>query len=215
VLAAPPLARAMVDGLANLVYLLSNLSERTAQYLQGGWREDYEHSQRDSRRLKDDPEAAEYLTRLTDRLEQVRKAVGVPDGTEPKKVNFWPIPSQMKGDSTLPAERRAFLELIEDKFYKDLSSASHLSGPSIYDRTTLLLKPQHKYTEDDLEELAGHRSLVLMRAMALALCIASEVEIEIRLGLAERLIRMWTRINAYLPDFKEIYDDWYAARLPP
>src|ERR1043166_4106290 len=43
VLAAPPLVRVIVDNLANLVYLFSDLPVRTAQYLQGAWREDYEH----------------------------------------------------------------------------------------------------------------------------------------------------------------------------
>jgi hypothetical protein len=215
VLAAPPLARAMADALANLIYLFCDLPRRTSQYLQGGWREDHELSEREKRRFRDDPEAAKYLDTLARRVDQVRLAVGIADGVEPRKVNFWPIPSQMKADTSLSTERREYLQLIEDKFYKDLSSASHLSGPGIYERSSLLLKPHHRLTDDDMEELAGHRSILMARAMALALCIASEVEIEVRLGLDRRLIRMWTRINAYVPDFKEIYDCWYASRLPP
>ena len=108
----------------------------------------------------------------------------------------------MKADATLGRAAANISISLRTSFIRTCPPLADLSGPSIYERTSLLLKPQHKYTEDDLEELAGHRSLVLLRAVALALCIASEVEIEVRIGLAERLIRLWTRINAYIPDFK-------------
>lgn len=214
VLAVPPLLRSIVDALANVVYLFSNLSQRTGQFLQGGWREDYEHFERDKVRLAGDPDATTFLEQLGARVDQVRAAVGIDPSTPASKIPYWPILSRMIRDGTLSHERLAFLKFLDTRFYRDLSSGTHFSGPGVHLRTHLLFRPQHKLTADDLEEFAGHRSAVYMVAMALMFCLMSELEIELRFGLSERMIRLWTRVNSYWPDFKSIYDQWYASRLP-
>lgn len=215
VLAAPPIARSIVDILANLIYLFEDLSERTWQYLRAGWQEDYEHFLRDKEKFKGREGADEYLSELEARIEEVRRDLAIDEKDVNRGRLFWPIISQMRKDKNLDSRRKEFLDFIWNWFYKDFSAAAHLSGPGLYHRANFLLKPQHKLTEEDLDEIAGHRSDVLMPTMALMLCIAAEVEIELRLGMAERIIRLWTRINFSLPDLKEIYDRWYATRLPP
>jgi hypothetical protein len=213
VLAAAPLVRCICDALANVVYLFDDLDSRTSEFLRGGWREDYEHVERDRKRIAGREGADAYIIELERRLAAVKMAFNISDTVSPSSVPFWPIIGQMKRGGKISERRKEFLQFLEDWFYKDLSSPAHLSGPGIYERTRLLLKPHHKFDEDDRDELALYRSQVISEALLLLLCLAAEVEIDVRLGLHERIVRLWVRINHYMPDFKEVYDRWYADRL--
>jgi hypothetical protein len=153
VLAVAPLGRSVADAFANLVFLFHDLDGLTWRYIRGGWREEFEHLQRNRARVEEDPEYSRYLDTLEARIDELRLSLGIEEGQE-SKVPYWPILSQMKREPGLEGIRLDLLKFVDDWFYKNLSSESHLSGPGLYRRAQFLVKPQHQLRDNDLEELA-------------------------------------------------------------
>ncbi len=130
----------------------------------------------------------------------------------PKLIKpWWPHPGGMLRDKRTSSDRLARMRYLNDWFYGQLSSESHLSLPGLVMRSSPLI-PGH-----DPDELAWQmdkvRSDNFFVATFMALAFASEIEIECRFGLSDRLKYVWTVLAGYAYGAKTLYDKWYSTRL--
>ncbi len=108
-------------------------------------------------------------------------------------------------------KRQAFLEYLTAWFYGPLSSATHLSAPGLTTSAAFLLARDHI---DDYEPpLAKYRSDQTFIALTLLFAIVSELEIELGLGLADRLAYLWVVISQYAWGAEDLYTKRYQSLL--
>jgi len=212
-LSVPPLARSMLDVLFNTVYVFDNLPSRVPQYYKGGWREIFEEYQRLHARYQSDPDWDQWLNGFHKMLDEKAILYGITaaERANPKSLPYWPTPGQMPKDSSLDARRRDQLLYLNDWFYKHLSAQSHLSLPGLAMRAGALIR--HDGTELRDQHLDKQRSDQVLSSSLIALAFASEVEIECRFDLAQRLKYIWTILSSQFGMARELYDPWYATRL--
>ena len=210
VTAAAPLTRSILDSLFALVYLFDDIRAKSDIFVKGGWREMCEETERMKREYGSTPKWVEYLDERAKRMDIMQKARGMPPcGPETSKLPYWPTPGQMMRSNQLADERRKFLTYLNDWYYRELSSAAHLSFPGLIIRGSPLL------IEDDSSEtkLNVLRSYYLTQTICVVLALLSEVQIEAGFGFADRLKYVWRIVTEFFDDAKEIYEMRYAARL--
>lgn len=209
VTAAAPLTRSILDTLFALVFLFDDVPAKSEMFVKGGWREMCEESERMARDYGSNPKWAEYLRERTGRMEEMRTLRNLPPcGEETKKLPYWPHPGQMlRKEVQLSDERRVYLKYLNDWYYKELSSADHLSFIGLILRGTPLMRP-----EDDNVKLDMLRYHFLESTLSLVMAILSEIQIEAGFGHAERLKYVWGILNQ-LDNPRELYDLRYRDRL--
>src|ERR1017187_6074127 len=210
VTAAAPLTRSILDSLFALVYLFDDIGAKSDIFVKGGWREMCEETERMKREYGSTPKWVEYLDERAKRMDIMQKARGMPPcGPETSKLPYWPTPGQMMRSNQLADERRNFLTYLNDWYYRELSSAAHLSFPGLILRGSPLL------IDDDSSEtkLNVLRSYYLTQTICLVLALLSEVQVEAGFGFADRLKYVWRIVTEFFEDAKEIYEMRYAARL--
>ncbi len=214
-LSVPPLARTLMDTLFNIVFLFENPSENIRWYWRSAWREYREDRDRYKERYGDDPRWSEWLETFEKTLEGFREPWFVEAGTDAKDVRYWPHPGQMLRCSELSEDRRAFLQYLNDWFYKDLSRSSHLSGPGFILRSfTLFEYPENPKREENLVHLKGSS---VFTVVTLFLAILSEIEGAVRFGLAPRMEYLWGLLKAHSEEALDLYEKRYSKLLqkPP
>ena len=210
VTAAAPLTRSILDSLFALVYLFDDIRAKSDIFVKGGWREMCEETERMKREYGSTPKWVEYLDERGKRMDIMQKARGMPPcGPETSKLPYWPTPGQMMRSNQLADERRNFLTYLNDWYYRELSSAAHLSFPGLIIRGSPLL------IDDDSSEtkLNVLRSYYLTQTICLVLALLSEVQVEAGFGFADRLKYVWRIVTEFFDDAKEIYEMRYAERL--
>ena len=156
------------------------------------------------------PKWIEYLDERTKHMDVMQKARDLPPcGPETSKLAYWPTPGQMMRSNQLADERRRFLTYLNDWYYRELSSAAHLSFPGLVVRGSPLL------IDDDSSEtkLNVLRSYYLTQTICLMLALLSEVQIEANFDFADRLKFVWRIVTEYFDDAKEVYEMRYEPRL--
>ena len=212
-LSVPPLARGILDVLFTTVYLFDNLPSRVSQYYKGGWRETWEEHQRFQAKYQSDADWDQWLKGFAKMLDKSATLYGIsaPERANPKALPYWPTPGQMLKDGSVDARRRDYLVYLNDWFYKHLSAQSHLSLPGLAMRAGALVRNHDTDLRD--AHLDKQRSDQVLTSSLIALAFASEVQIECRFDLAERLKYIWTILTSQFGMARELYDPWYAARL--
>jgi hypothetical protein len=94
-------------------------------------------------------------------------------------------------------------------FYRELSSASHLSLPGLMDRARHLLEENDEARQRGLDK---YRSDCMFTTLTLLLALISELEIGLRLNLAERCKYLWVLLDVWGPA-QELYAERYAKVL--
>jgi hypothetical protein len=212
VLSGGPLARTVLDQLFTVVFLLEDLQERAAWYEKAGWRELKEFNVKAHRDYGADPSWKGYLVEH-DAL--VARAIGwwgvtPEEEADPKKLKYWPLPSQMiKLASTDQA--RSYLRFLDDWFYRELSQDTHLSWPGLMRRTGFLLIARP--TDQDFARLAKQKSDIMVTTIIMLLALLSEIELALHFTLAERLKYLWALINGINAASLEIFNTRYHALL--
>lgn len=208
VTATPPLTRSILDALFALVFLFDDVPAKSEMFIKGGWREMCEESERMARDYGSNSKWQGYLTDRTAKMEEMRVLRNLPPcGEETKKLPYWPYPGSMLRHNQLSDERKAYLQYLNDWYYKELSSADHLSFLGLIVRVTPLMRP-----EDDNVKLNVLRSHFLESTLSLVVAILSEIQIEAGFEHAERLKYVWGILNQ-LDNPRELYDLRYRDRL--
>jgi hypothetical protein len=211
-LSVPPLARTILDTLFTVVFLFEDLPARTAWYLRAGWREMEEKRARFQNAYGDDPSWANYLRDLGNLISEDRDLGPITDNeaVNPSKIDYWPTPAQMIR-KCVSDDRRAFLQHLNDWFYREMSQDAHMSWPGLIRRGAYFLSA--KPTDDERAILEKFKSDSFSAALILFLALLSEVELALRLGLGDRAKYLWGILLPYAGDAKEIYELRYQATL--
>ncbi|HEV7920010.1 MAG TPA: hypothetical protein VGR02_04380 [Thermoanaerobaculia bacterium] len=211
-LSAPPLARTILDALFTVVFLFEDLHERTSWYVRAGWREMEEKRSRFQSAYGSEPSWHEYLSSYGAVVAEDRELWSISDAeiADLKRLKYWPTPGKMS-EACASEERRKYLRYLNDWFYRELSQDSHLSWPGLWRRGGYFLFPKPSNEERTILEKV--RSDNLSIAVILLLALISEIELELRLGLADRAKYVWGILVPYAGEAKEIYDLRYNGRL--
>jgi hypothetical protein len=108
----------------------------------------------------------------------------------------------------LSDERKHFLKYLNDWYYKELSSADHLSFPGLILRGA----PLGPHDDDSDAKLDMLRSHFFESTISLAMAILSEIQIEGRFRHAAQLKYVW-RVLTDMDNPKELYELRYSNRL--
>jgi hypothetical protein len=211
VLAVSPLARAIVDALSAIIYLFGSLETRTAAFYKAGWRELKEEMERQSAVYGSDPSWQSYLAGRQRFLQAATVQFGITTAEEmdPKLIPYWPIPSRMIKLSR--ADRRGLMEYLQDWYYRAFSQDCHFawaglarSVPFFGDEPGLIDRPSAL-------ELARTRQIT--GVLTLVLALATELELEFKFDLGTRIRYIWTVLNSWDEEPKELYERFYQSFL--
>ena len=102
----------------------------------------------------------------------------------------------------------AFFESLEEWFYRDFSSLSHLSFPGLRQTVRPLVGDAEG---PKIEQLNRY---YLVAAVNLMIALYSEAEAEVKIGLTKDLEEVWARLRTHFQFSRELYDRRaYATRL--
>ena len=212
-LSVGPLSRTVLDSLFMVIFVFHDLPARNEWYWRSGWRSLWEELQRYMVAHGSDPDFTDFIAAQKQWLDltAARCALSAAEIANPNLIKRWPHPGRMLQDKKTSPDRLALMQFLNDWYYGQLSSESHLSLPGLVMRSTALI-PGH-----DPDELAWRmdklRSDNFFVATFMALAYASEIEIECRFGISDRLKYVWTVLAGYTKGAKTLYDKWYSPRL--
>jgi hypothetical protein len=211
-LSMTPLARTLLDALFAVVYLFDDPVARADEFYRGGWREMFEENARYHAAYGHDPSWAAFSADHDRRLAQVETLIGITaaERTNSSSVGFWPTPAAMK-KKIANTDRKKFLDYMNDWFMREMSQDTHLSWPGLLRRFRPLMAPTEGGVREEV--LKKWKSDAVGTSIALMLSLMSEIEIELRYGLADRLKYVWGVMNQYYLISREVYDFRYDGRL--
>jgi hypothetical protein len=209
--AAPPLLRVLADSLFTLVFLFDDLPTNVRWYWTAGWHEAHCRYAQWERRHGNDPDWTDLLAGQRQLIEREREHWGIAGEEQARrKVNHWPNPGRMPRATRCPT-RKDFLEYLKAWFYGPLSSSTHLSAPGLTTSAAFLLARDRL---DDYEHrLNKYKSDQTFIALTLLFAIVSELEVELHLGLAERLGFLWVIVSKYAWGTDDLYTKRYQSLL--
>lgn len=209
---APPLLRSLADAIFTVVFIAEDIPERVRAYYRGGWREVAELDAAYRARYGSDPAWQEWLTAHAEFVATLQRDNGITEAEvlNPRSIQYWPIPSQMKPQCRKP-ETRAFLEYLDAWFYRQLSQETHLSCPGLSHRGGMFLRPK----DDPLRESMWmkKRSDAVVLAVTLLLAFLTEVNAALGFDLGPRCAYLWGVLRQYLPIAEELYVARYRDLL--
>ncbi len=210
VLSLPPLTRSLVDSIFLVVYIFNDVEKNIPRYIRGGWRELVEELARYKTEYGNDPKWHAWIQEFERGIGHFAAEANVTEieMQDPKKVHYWPTPTQMLGDKTLPRETVEFLNFVIDWHYRSLSSSIHLSWPGLVKRSAALMDYQRDKALRNWR-LDKQRSDAMGVTCVLALAFVTEIEFQLRFGLYERITYVWGVLAPYYGIAEELWDRRY------
>jgi hypothetical protein len=211
IVSAPPLIRSVLDALANIIYLFEDIGARTLEFSRRAWKEDNERAARFRRKYGTDPAWSDFFAHLDELDGRTRASLGISEA-DARELRRWPtlgamISTDPRGKDRLKDDaRRLYLTYLNDWFYRDFSSDTHLSPPGFFRRVELVMHESRLWTEREWAAAGALRTQVLTATIGLMLAMSAELQNEFKFGMAERITRIWSRLNFYSPDLKELYE---------
>ncbi len=216
-LSAGPMVRSLVDTVFLLVFLFEDVPQRHSWYLRSGFRESAEELARYKEEYSQNSDWQDWLTGFAQGVEEVRALAGVSmaDSVNLEALNYWPTPGQMRKSKKLTPPDQTFLKHLDDWFYREFSSYTHLSLPGLVMRSSGL-RPA---TEPEVERVRAwrvdkQRSDALASALLMSLAIMSEIDAACEFGLHTRLRYIWRVLAEFLGAAKNLYILRYDGLLP-
>ena len=119
-------------------------------------------------------------------------AITPAEEASPKLIQWFPNPGKMPVQTA--GWRQDYLRYLNDWFYRGLSAESHPSLNGFGKRAGFLFAPS---PEDRRRVLDKSRSDDVFTTITLVVALLSELEIEFRFGLSDRLKYVWGIIQEY------------------
>jgi hypothetical protein len=211
-LSAPPLARTILDSAVSVIFMFQDLPARSSWFLKSGWKEIHQQHQRLHATYAGRPEYEDWLKSWAAFDDSFRDDARVTpeEAADPARIPYWPNLGQMLRNQDLSIDPFDYLDYLNQWYYRELSSASHLSWPGLANRAWLLLLP---LGEDRTRLLDKTRSDQALTTIAMILVLLSELEINLRFGLDEKLKYVWTILTTTFEAMRDLYNARYATRL--
>jgi hypothetical protein len=212
VVSVPPLARTVLDSLFTVVFLFEDLPSRIKWHLKSSWREITAETDRYRRAYGSDPTWSQWLSQRKAFLDQMKVdwKITTEEQANPAIIPWWPTPGQMKRHNDTSQTRTDYLSYLDDWFYKELSSDSHLSWPGLAKRSMHFFNKDREHRDQDLDKF---RSDCFTVTVALALAVLSEIQVELGYDLKERLKYIWGILNPGFLMVRELYEYRYEKLL--
>ncbi len=221
VLVLPPLNRTILDSVFNVTFMLEDLANRSQWYHESGWREAKRELSEHRKEYGSDPLWTKWMDDLEGLLNAGIPLLNVPAAkvANPESIDWWPNPGQMPRygvNDPLPPSRQ-FLKYLNDWFYREMSSQSHLSFHGVMKTGSLVIADF--YDADTRESIREKhfplfRSRQMIRTVTLLLALMSEIEMHFNFGLAPELVALWNDVTNVQEEAKEIYDRRYKDFWP-
>ncbi len=210
----PPLIRTILDSVFTIVFLGEDLPTRCEWYYKSGWHEIREELDRYQIKYVALPGWSKFLKELSDFVDWTRKdwRITSAEAKDPTSIKWWPNPGKMK-QQTLSKSTGDFLRYLNDWFYRKLSSDSHLSWPGLAKRGSQLAPLLDQSYLQHKEHLEKFKSDCIFTTITLILALLSEVEVQCRFGLHQKIRYIWGIVFQYWEEAKELYDMRYDAML--
>jgi hypothetical protein len=202
----PLLARRFVDSIYTLVFIFDDIA-RLDQFYKAGWSAAHAWQTRLERRWDQEAKHQQWLADHRKWIDDHESDVELTadEKADPSKVPRWPNPGRMVKPTKDP-NARAFLELLDEWHYGQLSQDAHLSymglarGAIVYDMH--LGRNQHAY-----------RERTVSAATVLYLALLSEVAIAAALPYERHRLRAVWQFVAPISDASDLWDARYDALL--
>src|SRR5262249_24981761 len=152
-----------------------------------GWREMWEEQERCKLRYGSDKRWDTWFTTRAEVLARTRTWWKITDNEADDRrhrLRWWPLPGRMASLSGVSAATSAYLEYLNDWFYRELSSHSHGSLPGLAERSRLLMD---KDSDRRLDGLDRFRGMWAARASTVFVALLSEVQAALEYGLRAKL----------------------------
>src|SRR5207249_1718878 len=134
----PPLNRTILDSVFSVVFMLEDVGARSRWYHESGFREAREELDRYRKQYGGTPEWEPWLRRYEDMLRHGGNQFGITLTSLSQKVRWWPNPGKMPSMAS-NAGTRDFLLYLNDWFYREMSSQTHLSFAGVMKLGGLIL----------------------------------------------------------------------------
>jgi hypothetical protein len=213
----PPLNRTILDSVFSVVFMLEDVGSRWRWYHESGFREASEELDRYKEQYGGMPEWEPWLQRYAEMLMRGRTQFGITlTASTSKKPKWWPNPGKMPNMASR-AETRDFLLYLNDWFYREMSSQTHLSFAGVMKLGGLIVSGNlggEKREEAESVQFPAFRAHQVTRTVTLLLCLTSEIERYFGFGLQERLLELWLIVIESVPEAKEVFDKRYSGFWP-
>ncbi len=222
ILVLPTLNRTILDSVFNVMFMLEDLPTRSQWFHESGWRDAKRELDEQRKEYGSDPTWAAWLDKMEGALNTGIPLLNIPPNkvANPQLIDWWPNPGKMPNyglkQGLLPPNRQ-FMKYLNDWFYRDMSSHSHLSFYAIMKTGFLVLADL--YDADTREKIREgpfpwFRSQQVIRTVTLLLALMSEIEKQFDFGVAPELLGLWDDVIKVQPEAKEIYDRRYRDFWP-
>jgi hypothetical protein len=208
---AAPLARVVLEALFSVTFLLEDLPGRTAWFEKAGWRAMLEDLQRYRSAYGSDPAFSEYIGRLEKHIENGKTffRLTADEIANPTTIDRWPLPSRMKKHTTNP-DLAAHFQYLEDWYYGNLSQDAHVSWLGFVRHTAGMLDLVDRDLTDDLQR---EKLRVVSMTCTLLLALVSEIEMNLKFGLAGRVKVLWGITNEASLMSRELHARRFEGKL--
>jgi hypothetical protein len=183
-------------------------------YVRSGWRELQEEHQRLLGRYGADPSWQEWLQRHRAIVDAARDSSGITasEVQSPSLIPWWPTPAQMKQKCDAAGDRREYLDYLTDWYYRSMSQEAHLSLPGLARRGYVSMPYANR---DDEWPLRKFKSDSVLTTVILLHALISELELQCRFELRERIEYVWGIVSPHSDDARDLYDRFYRAFFQP
>ena len=212
-ISVPPLARTILNSLFSIVFLFDQPTQNTRHYFASGWRELEALQGRLTARYGSDPGWSDWLKAHGQQVAgfEADAAITTAEKAAPAGIKWWPNPGKMPA-AIKDTERRAFLEHMNDWYYRNLSGDSHLSFPG------LLRRGGHLSDMGDANQrvktLWRYRSQVVLTGLTVFMAFLSEVVGQLQLEHeGQRLSAAWGHLGKW-PEADDLHRIRYKKWLP-
>jgi hypothetical protein len=215
VMVIPAINRQLLDLLFSLVYMLDDLSARSARYQRAGWRELDQEYRMFKTRFSKDPEWKQHFKNVKKVLDDLIQRFGITQAErkDPRLVPYWKHPFDLKDEQT---QSRPYLRYLEKWLYGDTSAQAHLSFGGLVMVGPFLVAD---LVGGEDEEWVKKRIILqyhfrhFSRTAIVTLAIATEIDTYLKLGNAATASYLWNIFAEYSAEAKEMIQYRYEKLL--
>ncbi len=227
-LSVPPLNRTILEIIVSVLYLLEDLPRHTALFFRAAWRDEQEMLDKYQERYGGRPRWDAYIEQ---RLKTHAKAesqlhITADEKNDLNKILRWPKPAKVlrRLRSEYPHSNAiSYIQFLDDWLYRELSTQAHVEPRGLAELGL------HFLGMEDLKAISGDnrdgirekldqkieefKIKEVWTAITLILSLVSEIELHFNYGQKDKLLFVWTLINAHNEISEEVYDERYKALL--
>jgi len=202
-LCVPVLARNILHGLFNVIYIIDKPDERVREFYLCGLADEYKKYQRNVDRYLNIPNQKVWL----DQINRKRNTFGF-SWDEIKEQSRWSSTRAMLKKIRNPEKRRS-AEYLYEWFYNDLSKDDHLTWSGLVKGFPLI-----KTLNDNEKNIINKdKSGNIISSVIFLLSLLSEIQIAFKFNMNQDLRYIWTILNEVSGDSREIYRMRYSIML--